>query len=92
MNVLSSPQGSLLSIIDWGDAGWGDPAMDFAWMPLEAVPLALGGYMETAPELLGKDVRSRIAWDRLYAALNTMAERPDEVYPTTELRAFVRGQ
>jgi thiamine kinase-like enzyme len=90
MNVLCSPQGSLLSIIDWGDAGWGDPATEFTWMPLEAVPPTLAGYMQIAPELPGKDVRRRIAWDRLHAALETKTERPDETVPIPDLRTFVQ--
>jgi aminoglycoside phosphotransferase (APT) family kinase protein len=30
MNIMCSRTGDLRAIIDWGDAGWGDPALDFA--------------------------------------------------------------
>jgi hypothetical protein len=41
-NVMVQP-GSLsyLALIDWGAAGWGDPAQDIAAFPLRAVPMVL---------------------------------------------------
>jgi aminoglycoside phosphotransferase (APT) family kinase protein len=36
----------LTSIIDWGDTAWGDPAAEFASMPLAAVPYMLEGYAD----------------------------------------------
>ena len=35
MNVMCTRAGDLLAIIDWGDAGWGDPVLDFVAVPLE---------------------------------------------------------
>ena len=37
---------TLTAIIDWGDAAFGDPAFEFASMPLVAVPAMLEGYQE----------------------------------------------
>jgi hypothetical protein len=37
-------QGELLAVIDRGDAGWGDPALDFDAIPLEFVPAVLEDY------------------------------------------------
>ena len=37
---------ALTAIIDWGDATLGDPARDFAAMPLSCVPAMLEGYSE----------------------------------------------
>lgn len=31
-HVLLTPDGDLAGVIDWGDAGVGDPAIDFAWL------------------------------------------------------------
>ena len=38
--------GALECIIDWGDAAWGEPAMEFASMPLCALQPMLEGYRE----------------------------------------------
>ena len=27
----------LLAFLDWGDAGWGDPTLDFAAIPCDAI-------------------------------------------------------
>lgn len=45
-NTMALPDGSFSGILDWGDAGWGDPAFDFSTLPLWAVPWALEGYRE----------------------------------------------
>ena len=36
----------LAAIIDWGDAGWGDPAFDLAYLPFATVPEVCEGYGE----------------------------------------------
>lgn len=36
----------LAAILDWGDASLGDPSVDFAGMPLQAIPPMLEGYSE----------------------------------------------
>lgn len=67
--------GEYAAIIDWGDAGWDDPALDFAYIPLRAVPAALGGYREVAA-LDGDDgAEARILWDHLGLALDHL-DRP----------------
>src|SRR5262249_9986438 len=33
-NIMCTREGRLLALIDWGDAGWGDPALEFAAIPL----------------------------------------------------------
>jgi hygromycin-B 7''-O-kinase len=44
-NVFVDPdRDELAAIIDWGDASWGDPAIEFATMPLQTVPAMLEGY------------------------------------------------
>ena len=41
----------LTAIIDWGDTSWGDPAGEFASMPLAAVPHMLEGYQEAGGQV-----------------------------------------
>jgi hypothetical protein len=39
--------GRLQAIIDWGDAAWGPPGMEFAKLTLEQVAATLPGYRRT---------------------------------------------
>lgn len=69
-NVMVNP-GSVayLAILDWGCAGWGDPAWDFFGMPLRAVPSMLEGHRSVAP-LDGDDsAEARILWRHLQYSL-----------------------
>lgn len=77
MNVLCSRRGALRALIDWGDAGWGDPALEFAAVPLEAMPWALEGYLTEAPGLLGTLPEARFAWDKLFGALEDVLDDPE---------------
>jgi hygromycin-B 7''-O-kinase len=44
-NLLVDPRKSALAaVIDWGDAAWGLPGMEFAKLPLEQVAATLQGY------------------------------------------------
>lgn len=43
LNVMCDLGGRLLALIDWGDAGWGDPMLDFSSMPLDAIASAVAG-------------------------------------------------
>jgi aminoglycoside phosphotransferase (APT) family kinase protein len=60
MNVMCSTTGVLLAIIDWGDAGWGDPTLDFAAIPLEAMSLARAGYDAEGARPVGPIPRSPV--------------------------------
>jgi aminoglycoside phosphotransferase (APT) family kinase protein len=89
MNLMCARDASLLAIIDWGDAGWGDPVLEFAQVPLAAVPFVLEGYRDVAPALLGERPEARILWDQLTSMLEDLEHgvprhRPDE------LRQFAR--
>lgn len=43
-NIMVDPAGTYAALLDWGACGWGDPAHDFAGVPLRAAPLMLQGY------------------------------------------------
>lgn len=76
MNIMCTREGTLLAIIDWGDAGWADPTLEFAMVPLEAIPFTLEGYESEAPGQLGPAPRLRIAWDKLFCAMEASLEDP----------------
>src|SRR5262249_41504587 len=78
-NIMCTPQGKLLALIDWGDAGWGDPTLDFADIPLDAICVALEGYDTT--ERLGEYPKARIIWDHLQNALDDVVENPSRRVP-----------
>jgi aminoglycoside phosphotransferase (APT) family kinase protein len=67
MNVMCARDGILLALIDWGDAGWGDPALELAQVPLDAVPFVLQGYELEAH--LDDAAEDRMLWDKLCKAV-----------------------
>lgn len=66
-----------LALIDWGSAGWGDPAYDFAGIPLRAVPDLLGGYREIMPLEQNESAEARILWRHLTLALHNLRGEPE---------------
>ena len=91
MNILVAADGSLAALIDWGDAGWGDPALDFAAVPIDAMTSALESYERLAPELLGDAVEARILWARLDDALGRLALDARRSGKLQELVRFVNA-
>lgn len=80
------------SIIDWDDAGWGDPAMEFVSLPLRVIDAALTGYRSVMP-LDGDDTaEQRILWDKLIGALQRLRLPPEPpaspAWPTPSGRLF----
>jgi aminoglycoside phosphotransferase (APT) family kinase protein len=63
-----------LAVIDWGSSGWGDPAWDFAGVPLRAAPWMLASYREVAP--LDETAEARILWRHLQLALLVLRRGP----------------
>jgi aminoglycoside phosphotransferase (APT) family kinase protein len=60
-----------VALLDWGCAGWGDCAWDFA-MPLQAVPIVLRGHREVAPLDEDEAAEARILWRKLQLILAVM--------------------
>jgi aminoglycoside phosphotransferase (APT) family kinase protein len=48
-NVMIEPSGGVL-LIDWGDAGFGDPAYDFQSLSMHSIEIALSGYREVVTD------------------------------------------
>ena len=65
-----------LALIDWGACGWGDPAHDFAGIPLRAVPFMLTGYRQITPLSEGETAEARIVWRHLQIALYLLGRPP----------------
>lgn len=57
------------ALLDWGGAGWADPASDFSGIALEAVPLVLTGYRAIGPMADDDTAEARILWFYLRLAL-----------------------
>jgi len=70
----------LAALVDWGDAAWSDPAVDFAKLPLRAVPYALEGYLSELGAARNTDLLStwaaRVLWYHLSWALQSVAREP----------------
>ena len=65
-----------LAVLDWGSCGWGDPAWDFAGVPLRAVPSMLEGCAVVAPLEEGQSVEARILWRHLQLSLYVLRREP----------------
>ncbi|MFK7600623.1 phosphotransferase family protein [Deinococcus sp. SM5_A1] len=47
-NLMVTDTGAVTALIDWGDAGWGDPVLDLTYAGPLAAPELLRGYREEA--------------------------------------------
>jgi aminoglycoside phosphotransferase (APT) family kinase protein len=47
-HLMLDAAGDYLALVDWGGCGVGDPANDFAGVPMRAVPAMLSGYLDGA--------------------------------------------
>jgi aminoglycoside phosphotransferase (APT) family kinase protein len=81
-NLLVSPDtATLTGIVDWGDAAWADPAIEFAKTPLTGVPAMLDGYRQELGETTSPSAGSgswsweaRVLRVHLTWALNRLAD------------------
>jgi hypothetical protein len=89
MNIMCTDDDEFLALIDWGDAGWGDPTFDFRQIPLLAIGNVLEGYREMAPDLLGETLKERFIWDKLYEAMLDALKNPEYRIPVDEFRQFL---
>lgn len=74
---LMGHQGQLAAIIDWGDAGWGDPALEFRYLPMRAVEAAVAGYREIMPIDGDDTAEARILWDQIWVAVWQLDRHPE---------------
>ena len=88
MNVMCGDAGELLALIDWGDAGWNDPMVDFASMPLDVIPSAIGGYETEAGAPLNPASRARLIRGKVVSALDHFARHPERELDADALRRF----
>lgn len=72
MNVMVGPAGGFAAVIDWGDAGWGDPALDFWGIAPEWTDEVVEGYRERSQ--LDDASVDRIRAEQLARALRHFVE------------------
>ncbi len=65
-----------LALLDWGSAGWGDPAWDCAGVPLRAAPWLLAGHREVVPLDNDATAEARVLWRHLQLALLVLRRPP----------------
>lgn len=76
-NIIVQPKTlNYEAILDWGSAGWGDPAHDFGGIPLRAVPYVLQGYRNVMPVAGDETAEARILRHNLTLALGNMFRGP----------------
>lgn len=89
MNVMCTPAGELLAVIDWGDAGWGDPVRDFVSVPFECMAAMFAGYGAENRTRLGTFPEARIVWAKLHDAMDDAIDLPGAAVPMDEFRRFL---
>ena len=75
-DVVRPGSSEYLALIDWGACGWGDPAHEFAGIPLRGVPCMLAGYREITPVPEDETPEARILWRQLQIALYLLGRPP----------------
>ena len=69
---LLQRDGAYAAIIDWGDAGWGDAAIDFRNLPPARTADVVSGYREVRP--VDEAFEARVRWDQLGAVARRFGE------------------
>ena len=89
MNLMCGRDGSLMAIIDWADAGWGDPVPELSGGPIRAIPDVLDGYRDAAASLLGEAPEARVLAGQLWSGLEDLRDRGRFSRDIGGLRQFV---
>ncbi|WP_198170336.1 phosphotransferase family protein [Deinococcus arboris] len=76
-NLMVTEGGAVTALIDWGDAGWGDPALDLCYGGPLAAPDLWRGYEDEAPGVLGEAAPLRLLAYLLHDATRRLARAPD---------------
>jgi aminoglycoside phosphotransferase (APT) family kinase protein len=92
MNVMCTRAGGLLALIDWGDAGWGDPALDFVGAPLQMTTAVFEGYGLMNRVRLGSCPEARIVWAKLHEAMDAAINQPGKPIPVSTFRRYLDHQ
>jgi aminoglycoside phosphotransferase (APT) family kinase protein len=77
LNVMVDDAGDYLALLDWGDAGWGDPALELATFPIDAIDPLLAGYADAGPELVDDALAARVLVNQIGHALRKLAQPRD---------------
>lgn len=73
-NVMCTTDGELRALIDWGDAGWGDPVLDLVAIPPNMLQAVIAGYGPAARTRFGPNPTARIVWANLHEAMEAAIE------------------
>jgi aminoglycoside phosphotransferase (APT) family kinase protein len=76
-NLIIKNEGlEYVAVLDWGASCWGDPAWDFAGVPLRAVPFILEGYRSLSPIDQHESAEARILLRHLHLSLFLLRREP----------------
>ncbi len=89
MNIMCDRNDVLLALLDWGDAGWGDPALELAAVPQSVIPLVFAGLSRDEGHL-DDAAEARILSNKLSAALEQLEQTAEQDSSLASLLAFVR--
>jgi aminoglycoside phosphotransferase (APT) family kinase protein len=72
------------TLLDWGNTGWGDVAIDFVGLPFRAVPYVLEGHRQVAPPEGNETIEARILYYLLWFALMVLPRPPQPNFSWAE--------
>jgi aminoglycoside phosphotransferase (APT) family kinase protein len=73
-NIMVDAHGEYLALLDWGDAGWGDPAIELATFAIDWIDPLVEAYAEAAPELVDDGFGARVLWNQIGHSLRKTAK------------------
>ncbi|RKN11322.1 hypothetical protein D7319_05015 [Streptomyces radicis] len=95
--VDPGPDGRLVALLDWGDAALTEPAVEFAKVPMRALPEVLDGYLEGRGESGAAAWAARALWHHVVWAVGAVARGPEpearhwSAQPVNRLLELVRA-
>ncbi|MBF0376258.1 MAG: aminoglycoside phosphotransferase family protein [Desulfamplus sp.] len=84
-NIMCSGSYNYLALIDWGDAGWADPAIDFYMIPVEILHFVLKGYKDIANSIIDNNFYNRIILDKIWIYMEENKNHEEIIHMFNEL-------
>ncbi len=73
-NVMCTNNFTYAGLIDWGDSGWADPAIDFYMIPYQVIDTVLESYKTIASFNVNDNFINRIILDKIWTFLENNEE------------------
>ena len=88
-NIMCSDDYNYSALIDWGDSGWSDPAIDFYMIPVEILHFVLSGYKRIAKEIADNGFYNRIILDKIWIHMEKNKSYEEIMYMIDKLKSVI---